>query len=151
MTPSPADVEHYLHTHIPVSEAIGVRVASLDAPGVRLTAPLAPNLNHRGTAFGGSIATLAILSAWTLIHTRMRSEGIACRLVIRRNAMEYDRPVDGAFEAVCAPPSDDDWARFMEMYARKGKSRLTLTAEVRVTGTAEAAATFEGTFVALAV
>lgn len=151
MLPTPADVEQYLYAHIPVSEAIGVRVARLDARGIRLTAPLAPNLNHRGTAFGGSISTLLILSAWSLIHTRMQAQGLACRLVIRRNAVEYDRPVDGPFEAFCPAPDEADWARFIDMFTRKGKSRLTLQAEVCVQGAAEVAATFEGTFVALAL
>ena len=59
-----------------------VAVVSAAADAVTLSAPLAPNINHRSTAFGGSVSTLAILSAWSLVNLRLRAEGLRSRLVI---------------------------------------------------------------------
>ena len=61
------ETEAFLHDQIPLTQAMGVRLESYDASGLILTAPLAPNHNHLGTAFGGSLATLAILAGYTLL------------------------------------------------------------------------------------
>ena len=56
-----ADLEaiaHYLHQHIPLTGHMQVGVRAVDKTGIRLRAPLAPNINHRQTAFGGSVAGL---------------------------------------------------------------------------------------------
>ena len=56
-------LENYLHEHIPLSKAMGVTVRSVSGEAVTLAAPLAPNINHRETVFGGSASALAILAA----------------------------------------------------------------------------------------
>ena len=53
-------IERYLHEHIPLTTHMEVGVDRIDGTGVRLTAPLAPNINHRQTAFGGSVAALRL-------------------------------------------------------------------------------------------
>ncbi|MGK7937166.1 MAG: YiiD C-terminal domain-containing protein [Xenococcaceae cyanobacterium] len=78
-------VENYLHEHIPISQVMAVSVDSLDESRVILSAPLAPNINHRNTAFGGSISTLAILSAWTFVHVKALIQKEFKRLMIRQD------------------------------------------------------------------
>ena len=139
-------VQEYLHTHIPLSKAMAVSVDSLD-DGVILTAPLQPNLNHRGTAFGGSIATLAILSAWTLVHVRLEQQSIPHRLVIRRNTVEYLKPISGPLQVHCLVPPEAKWEQCVAALTRKGKGRIQLEAEIRSNGLL--AGTFQGEYVAL--
>jgi thioesterase domain-containing protein len=67
-----SEIERYLHEHIPLSQHMQVRVVSCDAHGVKLTAPLLPNINHRHTMFGGSASALAILAGWTWLHTQLK-------------------------------------------------------------------------------
>ena len=107
MASEPSELEAYLHRNIPISRAMGVRVAAVDGEGVRLTAPIAPNMNHRRTAFGGSVSTLAILSAWMLVHARLRESGSEGRVVIQRSSLEYLHPVHGDFEARGLPPAEE--------------------------------------------
>jgi thioesterase domain-containing protein len=76
-------VEQYLHEHIPLSKAMAVSVLSIDENGVILSAPLLPNINHRSTAFGGSISAVTILSAWTFVHVRLQPLLIPCQIVIQ--------------------------------------------------------------------
>lgn len=140
-------VERYLHTHIPVTRAMKVAVRAITPDGVRLSAPLEPNINHRNTVFGGSVATVAILSAWTLIHVRMREAGLPSRIVIQRSNVEYLLPLHGEFDAFCPAPEPERWQRFMAGLTRRGRARIVLHAEVH--GDGELAGRFEGAYVAM--
>lgn len=144
---TPTDLQQYLHDHIPLSKAMQVAVVSASADAVVLRAPLAPNINHRETVFGGSASALAILSAWSLLHVRLRDAGVGCRLVIQRNSVEYLRPMDGEFTATSALARPDDWPRFMRMLERRGTARAKVVAELSCSGIV--AGRFEGDFVAL--
>jgi len=57
------EIERYLRAHISISTAMGVRMIACDEHGVRLQAPLAANINHRATVFGGSASAVAIPAA----------------------------------------------------------------------------------------
>jgi thioesterase domain-containing protein len=146
MTLAPKELERYLRSRIPLADAMRVTVEAADGAGIRLCAPLAPNVNHHGTVFGGSISSLSLLSAWTLIHLGLRDEGIPSEVVIQRNAVEYLRPAEGDLEAFCARPPHAEWERFLSTLRRRGRARLVVRAELRCAG--ELAATFQGSFVA---
>ena len=140
-------LERYLHQQIPLSAAMGVRVTMATPERVQLAAPLAPNVNHNETVFGGSAAALATLSAWTLLHVRLARAEQHARLVIQRSSMEYERPIAGDFAAVCRFADELAWERFRSTLVRRGRARLTLAA--CLVHDAQRMATFEGDFVAL--
>ena len=96
---SPAELQQYLHEHIPITRAMQVTVLEAKPDATLLAAPLAPNINHRDTVFGGSAAALATLAAWTLLHARLAAAGLPSRLVIQRNTMDYDAPIPADFSA----------------------------------------------------
>lgn len=145
---TPSELEAYLHEHIPLSAAMGVRVEEAAPGAIALWAPIAPNINHRGTVFGGSAASLATLAAWSLVHTRLAAGGVDARLVIQRGAIDYLKPLEGDFTARCAIADESAWSRFAAALARKGKARIAMTADLHCGGLH--AATFTGAFVALA-
>jgi thioesterase domain-containing protein len=141
------EVEQYLHRHIPLSAAMGVRV-KLATPGrVELAAPLAPNINHHSTVFGGSASAVATLSAWTLVHVGLQHANVEATTVIQRNAMSYEEPIHGDFTAVCTLIDDSGWQRFLKTLERRGRARITMNAHLLFEG--RQAASFEGDFVAL--
>ena len=143
----PDELEQYLHAHIPLSRAMAVSVVSVEASAVVLSAPLGPNINHRETVFGGSASALAILGAWALLQVRLRNEGIASRLVIQRNTMEYERPILGEFTARSSFEQPEQWQQFVQMLKRKGKARIAIASVIEHAG--EAVGRFTGEFVAL--
>jgi thioesterase domain-containing protein len=124
-----------------------VAVADIQPEGVTLSAPLAPNINHRETVFGGSASALAILSAWSLLHTRLHGEGLTGRLVIQRNSMTYERPILGKFTARSYIPEPGAWELFTRTLARRGRARIEVSSVLEHAG--EPAGHFEGAFVAL--
>jgi thioesterase domain-containing protein len=140
--------QRYLYQYIPLSAAMGVEVRAASVRHVKLAAPLAPNVNHTETVFGGSAAALATLSAWTLLHLRLEDARLDARLVIQRSRMEYEKPIPGDFEAVCDFGDDSAWERFRTTLGRRGRARLTLTAYL--VHSMHRVASFEGDFVALA-
>ena len=140
-------LERYLHQQIPLSAAMGVRVSAASGERVQLAVPLAPNVNHNETAFGGSAAALATLSAWALLHLRLAAAGMQARLVIQRSTMEYEQPILGDFDGVCRFTDEMAWDRFRLTLARRRRARLTLAAHLICDG--RQMATFEGDFVAL--
>ncbi len=146
---TPGAIEAYLHAQIPLSAHMGVRVLVCDAAGVTLAAPLSPNVNHRATAFGGSISAVAILAAWTWLHATLQAAGAPARLVIQRNRVEYLAPVMGDFEARCVAPAPAAVEGFLRTWRRRGKSRIEL--EVTLTCAGARVATLAGEFVALPV
>lgn len=125
---------------------MGVTVLAVTPDAVVLHAPLAPNINHRETVFGGSASAVAILAAWALLHTRLGAAGIASRLVIQRNSMEYERPITGAFTARSSLEAAD-WPKFVAMLARKGKARITVHSTLEQDGMV--VGRLQGDFVAL--
>ncbi|MGF6256323.1 thioesterase domain-containing protein [Ensifer sp. LBL] len=144
---TPEELQAYLHNHIPLSAAMQVRVDAATGDHVLLSAPLAPNINHRETVFGGSASALAILSAWSLLHVRLRQSGVAARLVIQSNRMDYLKPVAGAFSARSSLADAGQWPGFLRLLERRGRARAVVVADL-LDGDS-VAGRFEGEFVAL--
>jgi thioesterase domain-containing protein len=144
-----AELQAYLHGHIPLSAAMQVVVDEAGPGRVRLRAPLAPNINHRETVFGGSASAVAILAAWSLLHLRLRADGLASRLVIQRNTMDYALPILGEFTATSALAVPDAWPRFLRTLARMGRARAQVHAVLESGG--QVVGRLTGEFVALAV
>ena len=136
----------YLHQQIPMSRTMEVGALEVTMDAVRLSAPLAPNVNHRATVFGGSASALAILAAWSLLHVRLRASFPAVSIVIQRQSTSYNRPIQGAFSARAALAQPDDWPRFVRLLARRGKARITVASTLDYAG--EQAGQFSGDFVA---
>ena len=135
----------YLYQQIPLSRAMGIEVTEATCQRVVLSLPLEPNINHRETAFGGSISAAAILSCWMLAHLRLSQSPRPTRLVIHKNRIVYRRPIAGPFEAICTLSDEQAWQQVLDMLERWGKGKIQLTACLRCAG--EAAAEFRGSFV----
>lgn len=147
---APADhlqqTEAFLHTQIPITRAMGVRVESADADKLVLTAPLTLNHNHLGTAFGGSLAAVATLAGYAFLWLEL--EDRAAHVVIAESSLSYRRPVKGDIRAVCPRPDDAELAAFKAAYAQKGKARIELKVTVETEAGGETALEFRGSFVA---
>jgi thioesterase domain-containing protein len=141
------ELETFLRERIPLSKAMDVRVQSISAGRVVLSAPIAPNLNHRDTAFGGSASALAILAAWSAVRVRMQDEGLEGRIVIRRNTMSYDQPMTADFSATASAPDASEWEKLRAALGRGRPGRVRVKAILECLG--ERAGELTGEFVVL--
>ena len=140
-----SEIENFLHEQIPLTRAMGVRVAEWDGARLVVTAPLEPNHNHLGTAFGGSLAAVATLAGYALLWLAL--EDRTAHIVIRSSTMNYQRPVRRGIRAVCVKPDDAVMAEFREKFHRAGKARITLRVVIEEDDVP--CVEFEGVFVAL--
>ncbi|WP_020400832.1 YiiD C-terminal domain-containing protein [Kordiimonas gwangyangensis] len=140
-------VEDYLHSHIPISKAMGVTAVHASDNRVVLRAPLDLNINHKSTAFGGSLQALATLSCWTLLHINLRHAANAGEIVITSSNINYIRPVTQDFEAEATLPEGNRWPLFLKTFDRHGKARIQLTASIVEDD--ELAIDYTGSFAAL--
>ncbi|MDZ7706599.1 MAG: YiiD C-terminal domain-containing protein [Trueperaceae bacterium] len=125
-------IEAFLHRHLPLARAMEVRVVRVDEDGARLTAPLAQNHNHHGTAFGGSLSALAMLAGWAFVHAALERAGIeGAEVVIHEVRFAFTKPARGDLEAWVAAPEDAAWDVFARALARRGRARLDLGCELR--------------------
>lgn len=140
-----ARLEAYLYAHIPLVRHLQMRVETCEATGLTLCAPLAANRNHEGTAFGGSLESLAMLACWGLVWLLLESE-TGIHIVVAESRMQFLRPVTDTLRARCAPPATATRQTFLETWQRRNKARLELQAEIVQTPTL--CARFEGRFAA---
>lgn len=145
---TPSEVEAYLREHIPLSGSMEIAVREATPDRVHIEVPLPPNVNHHATAFGGSVAALAILAGWTMVHVRLREDAPGTQLVIQSSSVHYDKPIHSAFSAVASRIDERTWQRFIRAITKHGKGRIHV--EVRVSGGDGVAATFTGAYVGLA-
>jgi thioesterase domain-containing protein len=139
------EIEQYLHRHIPLSAAMQVRVIEWTKQHLVLKAPLEPNRNHLGTAFGGSLNAIATLTGYSAVW--MALDDSDAHVVIRDSTIAFRRPVRGDIRAVCPLPDQAALEAFRSDFNRKGKARLSL--QVFIDHEGERAVEFSGTFVAV--
>ncbi len=140
-------LEQTLTGDIPLGGAMELTVETLDQAGVLLQLPLAANVNDKGTAFGGALASAMILAGWSLPRLLMRRAGLKAELVIGRCEIRFTRPVAGAFQAFCPWPDKADCDRFVRRLDEAGRASLVLAPEIRADG--EVAATLSAKYAAL--
>ena len=141
------ELERYLHDRIPLSRAMAVEVHAASPAGVTLFAPLAPNINHRDTVFGGSASALAILAAWSALLVRLKDATLDGRIVIQRNTMHYERPMADAFTASASVPDGASWERLLTAIRRGRPGRIRIQSVLECGGTPSG--DLEGEFVVL--
>ena len=146
---NPHALEQYLHEHIPLSQTMQVSVIEAEEERVILSAPLAPNINHTETVFGGSASAVAILAAWSMIHVRLKNAGMASSIVIQSNIMSYERPIYGTFTARSFITQPKAWEVFMRTFLRRGRARIAVSSVLEYED--QPVGNFEGKFVAIGI
>lgn len=136
MTPEQADaarfLEHELLATIPLTRSMQLAVVRFDGAEIELAAPLEPNVNDKGCAFGGSMASLMTLASWGLARLCLRDLGFDPDIYVQDSHIEYLQPVWTDLR-VCARAQDGHTlADFTAIYAARGKSRVSICAEVVV-------------------
>ncbi|MDY0918411.1 thioesterase domain-containing protein [Pseudomonas viridiflava] len=143
-----AELEQVLHHDIPLTRQMGIRVIDWQNHRLRLHLPLAPNVNHKSTLFGGSLYCGAVLAGWGWLHLRLREAGIDDgHIVIQDGQISYPLPVREDAIAVCDAPDLAQWDRFITTYQRRGRARLELPTRIHAQDSDESAVKFTGQFV----
>ena len=81
--------------------------------------------------FGGSLYCGAVLAGWGWLHLSLRDAGIEDgHIVIQEGHISYPLPVTQDAIVLCDAPTQAAWNKFLAMYARHGRARLSLNTRV---------------------
>ncbi len=147
MTERCQHLEQLLHGEVPLTRHIGMRVDRYDGEFLELHAALGPNVNIHGTAFGGSIYSMASLAGWGLLILKLGELGLDPRLMIAEGRITYCAPVMQRIRARSHLSDQASFDRFVAEYGVSRRARIDVPVEIVLDG-GRIAATFVGTYAA---
>lgn len=139
-------LETELHDTIPLVRALGLKVAQSNEGLVVFNAALTPNINDKGCAFGGSLASLLTLACWSVLRVHTWAQNLPSDIFVHTSRIVYVAPIWADF-TVHANLSPQALNQFTETLTLKGKAAAIIRAEVRAAD--GVAATMEARFVAM--
>ena len=148
-TDAVAALEREVLEGIPLARAMALRVETWDGATLGLAAPLAPNVNDKGCAFGGSLASLMTLAGWGLLTLALGARGIVADIYVQDSSIRYLAPVWQDFRAVARLAPPDGIEDFVAAFGARGTARPRLYCTVPLADGSDAAV-LEAAFVAIA-
>lgn len=114
-----------------------------------LRAPLAANVNDKGCAFGGSLASLMTLAAWGLMHLELAQQGVEADIFVADSRVRYLKPVFEDLQVDACFDDAGERSALLETLRRQGRASIRLQARTLLAD-GGVAATFVGRYVAIA-
>ena len=143
-----ADFEQALLADIPLARAMQLRVHRYDGDQLVLAAPLSPNINDKGCAFGGSLLSLLTLAGWGLVVLKLREFERKCDVYVQDSDVRYVAPVWEDFTAQARLAQGESWNDFARALDARGRARLRVSCHVPL-ATGASACTLSARFVAI--
>jgi thioesterase domain-containing protein len=114
----------FIRDEIPLALAMGLQLGDFDDDRFSLLAPLAPNVNDKGCAFGGSMVSLMTLCGWALVELALRRRGEDCDVFVAESTVRYLSPLWQDFRSDAQLADGADWATFFRTLETRGKARI---------------------------
>ncbi len=87
-------LQNKLYNEIPLTKLMELEIKDYNDFELMTIAPLEININDKGTAFGGSLSTITIISAWSLCWLISKELGFdSNNIVIIKNETSFRKPV----------------------------------------------------------
>ncbi len=113
-----------------MARVMDMRVTDFRDGMLTLKAPLAPNVNIHGTAFGGSLFSLAALAGWGLLQMTMSGGRETENVVLGHGRIAYHLPVRDEIVVRCKLPAAEKFQSFLEDFEQGRKARINMVSEV---------------------
>lgn len=120
------ELQKKLHTQIPPTKTLEFRVETIDDHALCMSAPLQTNINDKGTAFGGSIASLCTITGWSLCWVLSKYLEVECDMVVYESSMNYYRPITKDFTAEVKVPCGAEIENIKAKLQEKNKASIEL-------------------------
>ncbi|MHA6206093.1 YiiD C-terminal domain-containing protein [Dyella soli] len=137
----------FMRDEIPLAQSMDLRLQASDEQVLSIAAPLGPNVNDKGCAFGGSLVSAMTLTGWGLVELELRMRGLDCDVFVGESTVRYLEPVWSDFHSEARLADGADWTTFFDTLATRGRARVEVTCQVPGSGE-KPAATLEARFVA---
>lgn len=107
------ELENIFRDKIKLYEHLGIEILEATSDKAHFRVSLEKNLNHKGTAFGGSLYAAGVMAAYALILAGLKQHGISTdNIVISKGEISYLRPVDSDFEVLATFSSEEQGEKF---------------------------------------
>jgi thioesterase domain-containing protein len=141
------EIENLLKSQIPISNHLGLHHFELGTQDLTFDLSLMPNVNHKGTLFGGSLYSASALACYGLFLSGLRQHNFSTNnIVISEGQMRYLAPVDRDAKLRAFWNSTTEQGQFFEGLSAKKKARVLMRAQGLVEE--KICAEFSGLFVA---
>lgn len=124
-------LENKLHNEIPLTKFMDLKITKHDEKELITIAPLNKNINDKDTAFGGSLATLTIISGWSICwliskELEINSENI----VVIKNEHSYRKPVTKELICHTKRPTKDEIENLKNKLLLKKSASIKISSQI---------------------
>jgi thioesterase domain-containing protein len=123
-----ADLQVFLSARIAPARALGL-VVEADDP-VTIGAPLEANLNDKGTAFAGSLFSVAALAGWMHLMRWCSGRSLQAEVALQEASAQFIAPARAPFRAIAGVPAVAQREKLELLLARRGRGRIEVPVEV---------------------
>ena len=113
---------------MPPTAAMCIKARKFAGDALHLFAPLAANVNDKGCAFGGSLASVMTLAGWGWLMLNVRAAGLLAEVYVADSQIRYLAPLydDLLGEARLAP--EQDWPAILRCLRERQRARAAMQA-----------------------
>ena len=121
------ELQKKLHNEIPLTKLMNITIKEYNEKELITTAPLNININDKGTAFGGSLSTMTIISSWSLCWLISKELGFNSKnIVVIKNENSYKKPVTKDIVCYTQKPSQQEIATLKEKLQTKKSASIKI-------------------------
>ena len=125
------ELQNKLHNEIPLTKYMDIKIQDYNETKLITTAPLSININDKGTAFGGSLSTITIISAWSLCWLISKELGFdSNNIVIIKNETSFRKPVTKDILCHTKKPSIEEIERLKQKLEKKKSASIKIESQI---------------------
>jgi thioesterase domain-containing protein len=126
----PAAFLAWLKDAIPMAGNLGTGEMQRDGEHLSWTLELRPNLNDKGTGFGGALAAQTTLLGWCWVTLWLRRQGMARDVVVAEASQRFLAPVTDDYWLRCSPASPDGPDKLTQQLSERDRGRIRLVQQL---------------------
>jgi thioesterase domain-containing protein len=129
----PDDPERFLEwlgLAIPMVKHLGIRTMQRSDDRLTWELALTPNLNDKGTGFGGALAAQTTLLGWCWTTLWLRQRGLARDVVVAESSQRFLAPVTGDYRLLCTPETEGGPEQLARRLESRGRGRIALVQQL---------------------
>ena len=125
------ELQNKLYNDIPLTKIMEIKIQNYTNQELITTASLGININDKGTAFGGSLSTITIISGWSLCWLISKELGFdSNNIVIIKNETSFRKPVTKDIVCHTKKPSLQEIQILKEKLLTKKSASLKIKSKI---------------------
>ena len=125
------ELQNKLYNDIPLTKIMEIKIQNYTNQELITTASLGININDKGTALGGSLSTITIISGWSLCWLISKELGFdSNNIVIIKNETSFRKPVTKDIVCHTKKPSLEEIQILKEKLLTKKSASLKIKSKI---------------------